>query len=69
MDIALCIPTMDRFDTFLKGYLDIYIEFLKSGLISEIIICDENGIDYKKICTTYSEFMSSNTNFRIYWYC
>jgi hypothetical protein len=43
---SLCIPTIDRFDTFLKGYLE---EYLKNPLISEILICDENGNDYEKI--------------------
>ena len=42
---SLCIPTMDRFD-FLKSYLPKYIN---NNLVREIIICDENGNDYKKI--------------------
>ena len=40
---SLCIPTMDRFDSFLKGFLEKYLTF---ELIDEIIITDENGIDY-----------------------
>ena len=43
---TLCIPTMDRFDKYLKEYLPKYLE---NNLINEIIICDENGNDYKKI--------------------
>jgi len=43
---SLCIPTMNRFDNFLKKYL---IEYLENDLISEIIITDENGEDVKKI--------------------
>lgn len=43
---SLCIPTIDRYDTFLKKYLPLY---LKIDLIDEIIICDENGNDATKI--------------------
>ena len=43
---SLCIPTMDRFDTFLSKYLP---KYLKNELISEIIIGDENGADVDKI--------------------
>jgi len=43
---SLCIPTMDRFDNFLSRYLSLY---LSNELISEIIICDENGNDVDKI--------------------
>ena len=43
---SLCIPTMNRYDTFLKGFLKKYVTF---DLIDEIIICDENGDDYNKI--------------------
>lgn len=43
---SLCIPTMDRFDTFLSKYLP---KYLKNELISEIIIGDENGVDVDKI--------------------
>ena len=51
--ISLCIPTMDRFDTFLSRYLNEYIKYLNNNIISEIIICDENGNDYEKIISTY----------------
>ena len=43
---SLCIPTIDRYDTFLSIYLPKYIE---NELINEIIICDENGHDVNKI--------------------
>ena len=43
---SLCIPTMDRFDHFLQRYLPFYLSY---DLISEIIICDENGNDVDKI--------------------
>lgn len=43
---SLCIPTIDRYDFFLKKYLPKYIE---NKLINEIIICDENGKDVEKI--------------------
>jgi glycosyltransferase involved in cell wall biosynthesis len=37
---------MNRYDEFLKYFLP---EYLKNPLIKEIIICDENGLDAKKI--------------------
>ncbi len=43
---SLCIPTMDRYDSFLSKYLPKYLE---NPLISEIIITDENGEDAMKI--------------------
>ena len=60
INISLCIPTMDRFDKFLKGYLEQYIKFLQDGIISEIVICDENGNDHKKIMDKYGDFISKN---------
>ncbi len=44
--ISLCIPTMNRFDTFLKKNL---IKYLENPFITEIIICDEIGNDSYKI--------------------
>jgi predicted DNA-binding ArsR family transcriptional regulator len=44
--ISLCIPTMNRFDTFLQKNL---IKYLKNSFITEIIICDEIGNDSYKI--------------------
>ena len=43
---SLCIPTMDRFDNFLKTNLN---KYLKNEYIKEIVITDENGEDVKKI--------------------
>jgi len=43
---SLCIPTMNRFDNFLSKYIPLY---LNNSLISEIVICDENGNDIIKI--------------------
>jgi hypothetical protein len=49
---SLCIPTIDRFDTFLSKYLDSYIN---NEYISEIIITDENGNDIEKIKNKYGK--------------
>lgn len=43
---SLCIPTMNRYDNFLKYFLP---EYLKNPLIGEIIISDETGEDAQKI--------------------
>ena len=43
---TLCIPTMDRFDSFLSNYLP---KYLNNILINEIVITDENGNDAYKI--------------------
>ena len=43
---SLCIPTINRYDTFLKDYIP---KYLLNPLISEIIITDENGNDIQKI--------------------
>jgi hypothetical protein len=64
--ISLCIPTMNRFDSFLNNYLKIYLDYLKKKIIDEIIICDENGIDYEKVITSYEEFKYVDSNCRIY---
>lgn len=48
---SLCIPTMDRFDKFLKTYLEKYLKF---NLIDEIIITDETGDDYNKITKEFN---------------
>lgn len=65
-NISLCIPTMDRYDTFLHKYLLSYVKYLEMGLIDEIVICDENGNDYEKLCNSYNEYIHSNTNFKVY---
>jgi len=43
---SLCIPTLDRFDSFLKNNIQ---KYLGNEFISEIIISDENGNDIKLI--------------------
>ena len=43
---SLCIPTINRFDSFLIKYIP---EYLKNNLIDEIIITDETGEDARKI--------------------
>jgi hypothetical protein len=48
---SLCIPTMDRFDTFLSKFL---VKYLLNEYISEIIITDENGNDIEKIKKIFS---------------
>ena len=37
---TLCIPTMNRFDNFLKRNLPYFIQ---EPRIDQIVICDENG--------------------------
>lgn len=48
---SLCVPTMDRYNTFLKPNLEKYIE---NTLIDEIIITDENGNDYSELLSSDS---------------
>ena len=43
---SLCIPTMNRYDTFLHKYIPLY---LQNQFIQEIIISDETGEDNIKI--------------------
>lgn len=43
---SLAIPTMDRFELYLKEYIPKYIN---NKYIKEIVICDENGKDYELI--------------------
>ena len=64
--ISLCIPTMNRFTNFLNRYLDIYLEYLKEGVIDEIVISDENGVDYEAILNKYGDYIRENDNFRVY---
>jgi len=37
-----------------------------SGIIAEIVICDETGNDYDKIMNKYGDFINNNTNFKVY---
>lgn len=48
---SLCIPTMDRFDSFLKKYLQKYLTYV---CVSEIVITDENGKDVDRIQREFS---------------
>jgi len=48
LPISLCIPTKNRYDSFLNRYVEQYIRYLDNMIISEIIICDEDGGDYNK---------------------
>lgn len=43
---SLCIPTLDRYEGFLKNNL---IHYINNNLVDEIIITDENGNDVDKI--------------------
>ena len=52
---SLCIPTLNRFDDFLHKYLIDYIDYVRRGIIDEIVICDENGNDYDKILNTFTQ--------------
>ena len=66
LKISLCITTLNRFDNFLSKSLNNYLEYLKNGLIDEIIINDENGNDYEKIQEKYNDILKTNPNFKIY---
>jgi hypothetical protein len=46
---------MNRFDPFLKSYLELYLKYLNYGIINEIVICDETGDDYQKIMDTFGD--------------
>ena len=52
---SLCIPTMNRFDKFLDQYLYAYLDMKSSGIIDEIIVCDETGEDYRRILEKYNK--------------
>jgi hypothetical protein len=64
--ISLCIPTMDRFDTFLKKALDRYLELLNKGWIDEIVVCDETGNDFYKINEHYEKIINDGVKLRVY---
>jgi hypothetical protein len=62
--ISLCIPTKNRYDSFLVKYLPRYVNFLKNGVIDEIVISDEDGVDYNKIYDIYKSLIDDeNSNF------
>lgn len=48
--LSLCIPTYNRFDTFLKQSLDAYVTY---PIIREIIVVDDASNDYDKLIATY----------------
>lgn len=49
---SLCIPTIDRYDTFLRENLE---KYLQNPYIDEIIITDENGNDYNKLLANFKD--------------
>lgn len=50
--LSLCIPTMDRWDTYLKDSIAHYID---NPYIDEIVISDENGNDVVEIMNAYPD--------------
>lgn len=46
MSLGVAIPTMDRWDDFLKKQLPVYLNYDR---IKYVVICDENGNDIAKI--------------------
>jgi len=56
---TLCIPTMERFDTFLKVNI---LKYLEDENIHEIVICDETGNDIDKI----NEYFPNNPKLRLF---
>lgn len=53
---SLAIPTMNRYDDYLKKHLP---EYIKNKYINEIVICDENGQDYQKIKDNFSQYINT----------
>ncbi len=56
---SLCIPTMNRFDTFLVKYLPLY---LANDLIDEIVISDETGYDVQQILKVFGKHSKMKLN-------
>lgn len=54
---SLCIPTMNRYDTFLKTNLEKYVD---NPYIGEIIITDENGKDYDNVLRDFKTHIDAN---------
>ena len=48
--VSLCIPTYNRFDTFLSNHLKLYLE---NPYIDEVVISDETGEDSRKIASHF----------------
>lgn len=59
--ISLCIPTKNRYDSFLNRYMEQYVTYLDRNIIDEIIICDEDGNDYNKFLNNdiYKKYINS----------
>ena len=66
LKISLCIPTMDRFEKFLKKSIDSYLKLLEDGWIEEIVVCDENGNDFYKINEHYEKQINAGVKLRVY---
>jgi len=60
LTLTVAIPTMDRWDNFLKKQLPIYLDH---PLIDCVLISDENGNDIEKIC---EEGYDKNPKLRLY---
>jgi len=58
--LTVAIPTMDRWDKFLKKQLPIYLDH---PLVDCVVVCDENGNDIEKICL---EGYDKNPKLRLY---
>jgi glycosyltransferase involved in cell wall biosynthesis len=58
--LAVAIPTMDRWESFLKEQINIYLDH---PLIDCVIVCDENGNDIDDIC---SAGFDMNPKLRLY---
>ena len=52
MSLTIAIPTMDRWDAFLKEQLAVYLNHPR---VECVIISDENGNDIEKISWTPEE--------------
>jgi len=58
--LTVAIPTMDRWHSFLKEQINIYLEH---PLIDCVIVCDENGNDINGICEAG---LDENPKLRLY---
>jgi hypothetical protein len=67
LPISLCIPTKNRYDTFLNRYMEQYVTYLDKQIIDEIIVADEDGIDYDKFLNNkmYEKYLNCG-KFRLY---
>ena len=58
--LTVAIPTMDRWDKFLKKQLPVYLDH---PLIECVVVCDENGNDISSICEAE---LHDNPKLRLY---